>query len=574
MKVYESIIPNISDWPAHRLSEDRKQFIEEINNYTFEKLTKQHPQKLADLLAQTIFMERARVKNTPWKVDPPNDAQFWSRINRKLVREIDAKDEKAIENNEALLKKIIHHYAEEIVGTFKISTFLFARKFLTVFFGRLLNAASAQGFFKSVKRLIFGGGELSLYDRFKVHGEIDHIRNLATKGTLVVVPTHFSNLDSILVGYVMDAKLGLPSFSYGAGLNLYNSGAVAYFLNRLGAYRVDRRKKNSIYLETLKGMSNLSLQRGTNTLFFPGGTRSRSGSLETKLKMGLLGTVIEAQRSSCQKETGNKIFIVPLVMSYHFVLEGQSLIEQQLRTEGKERYTKTSKDEFYSFRKITQYIWNFFSEESEITLSFGKPIDIMGNFVDFHGESIDKFGNALDIKEYFMLAEKVTADTQRENEYTHLLAEKITERYFKENVVLSSHLIAFTAFKMLQNKYNKLDIYGLLRLPSDDIIFPMTAFKAAVEQLKHILIRWEHQGKLKCSEQIHWSTEKLIQHGVSELGIYHFTKPLVFNKNKDLISSNFSLLYFYHNRLENYGLDKLLHWSTYDLSLAMEEIAH
>lgn len=571
MKVYDSIIPNISDWPAHKLSEDRKQFIAEINAYTFEKLSAQHPQKLADMLAQTIFMERARIKSTPWKVDPPNDGQFWSKINHKLIREVEAGDTGAIQNNEALLKKIINRYAEEIVGTFKISTFLFARKFLSVFFGRLLNAASAQGFFRSVKRLIFGGGDSILYDRFKVHGDIDHIRNLVKKGTLVVVPTHFSNLDSILVGFVMDAKLGLPSFSYGAGLNLYNSGIIAYFMNRLGAYRVDRRKKNSIYLETLKAMSNLSLQRGTNTLFFPGGTRSRSGSLETKLKMGLLGTVVEAQRSSCQKESDNKIFIVPLVMSYHFVLEGQSLIEQQLRAEGKERYTRTIKDEFYSIRKITQYIWNFFSEESEITLSFGKPMDIMGNFVNFEGESTDKFGKSIDIKEYFMIDGEVNTDAQRENEYTQLLAEKITDRYFKENVVLSSHLVAYAAFKMLQQKYSKLNIYGLLRLPADDFIFPKEEFSAVIEQLKQVLIKWERQGKLKCSEQIHWDTEKLIQHGVSELGIYHFTKPLVRKKNGDLMSSNFSLLYFYHNRLEHYGLEKMIQWGSFKLSLAMEE---
>lgn len=149
------------------------------------------------------------------------------------------------------------------------------------------------------------------------------------------MPTHFSNLDSILVGYAMDEMLGLPSFSYGAGLNLYNSGIAAYFMNRLGAYRVDRRKKNPIYLETLKAMSKLSIQRGVNSLFFPGGTRSRSGSLEKKLKMGLIGTAVEAQRALCQEGKKEKIFIVPLVMSYHFVLEAKYLIEQHLLITGK-----------------------------------------------------------------------------------------------------------------------------------------------------------------------------------------------------------------------------------------------
>ena len=111
-----------------------------------------------------------------------------------------------------------------------------------------------------------------------------------------MVPTHFSNLDSVLIAWVI-YELGLPPFIYGAGLNLFNIGIFAYFMNSVGAYKVDRRKKNAVYLETLKTYSTLSIQKGCHSLFFPGGTRSRSGKIENVLKMGLLGTAIEAQRT-------------------------------------------------------------------------------------------------------------------------------------------------------------------------------------------------------------------------------------------------------------------------------------
>src|SRR3546814_15272144 len=52
-------------------------------------------------------------------------------------------------------------------------------------------------------------------------------------------------------------SLGLPAFIYGAGLNLFNRKIFAYFMNSLGAYKVDRRKKNLPYLETLKTYSTL-----------------------------------------------------------------------------------------------------------------------------------------------------------------------------------------------------------------------------------------------------------------------------------------------------------------------------
>ena len=56
-----------------------------------------------------------------------------------------------------------------------------------------------------------------------------------------MVPTHFSHLDSALIGWII-SQLGLPAFMYGAGLVLYNLKFFAYFFNSLGAYKVDRRK--------------------------------------------------------------------------------------------------------------------------------------------------------------------------------------------------------------------------------------------------------------------------------------------------------------------------------------------
>jgi len=133
-KVYPQLIENIEDWPIYRLSEDRRQFIKEIEAFTFSRLSKGSPSDLSDMLAKTIYQERIRMKEEPWKVDPPQDKQLWSRIRKRLLTQsLDKEPEKAIKVNEELLADIIHRYAEEIVGTFRISTFLFARRFLTFF---------------------------------------------------------------------------------------------------------------------------------------------------------------------------------------------------------------------------------------------------------------------------------------------------------------------------------------------------------------------------------------------------------------------------------------------------------
>ena len=545
---YSPILPDINDWPIFKLSEDRKTFTEELEHFTLDKVEHFHKENLTDLLAETIYLEKIRIKEEPWKVDPPNERQFWSRIKKRLVKYSVDKDESiSAQNNTYLLKQIIHRYALEIVGTFRINTFLFARKFLTWFFNQLLQA--------SFWKIRLKGGKKRLVQKLLVKGDIDHVRSLAQKGTLIIVPTHFSNLDSILIGYVLDAVTGLPAFSYGAGLNLYNTGYTAYFMNRLGAYRVDRRKKNKIYLETLKSMSSLSIQRGTNSIFFPGGTRSRSGAIENKLKMGLLGTVVEAQRAMIQRNENTKIYIVPLILSYHFVLDGQSLIDQYLKQQGKSRYFKEGKD-YSGLSGIIRFIWKILSEGNEITLSFGKAMDVIGNPVDQEGNSKDKYGNTINMADYFISEGRVNTDIQRETEYTGLLAENIIKRFHSDNIVLSSHLLAFAAFEMLCNENPKLDLFGILRLPTDDYIFDYNVLSATVNQLQKTLIIYAEKGKLILSPEIKSSIDELIADGIKHLGTFHIKKPLKKNKSGEVISENFYLLYFYHNRLTGYGLEK------------------
>ncbi|MFZ4558848.1 MAG: 1-acyl-sn-glycerol-3-phosphate acyltransferase [Saprospiraceae bacterium] len=564
-RAYPHVIPDIENWPIYMLSESRQAFVREIEQFTLNRLKKAYPtSKITDIIAHTAYLERIRIQEEPWKVDPPNDRQFWNRLRKSLVRKsFDRPEPEAAANNEALLKDVIHRYAEEIVGTFNIKTFLFARKFLTFFFNRLLQA-KLRGFLR------IGGARRRLTEKLSVEGPLETVRALASKGVIVVVPTHFSNLDSILIGYMMDIVAGLPSFSYGAGLNLYNTGYTAYFLNRLGAYRVDRRKKNEIYLETLKAMSNLSIQRGTNSLFFPGGTRSRSGMMETKLKLGLLSTTVEAQRSLFQRGESKKVFIVPLVTSYHFVLEAQYLIEQYLKQIGKERFIK-AQDNFFKPLQIARFVWKVLAEGNDITFSFGQPMDVLGNPVDAQGESYDQYGNRIALQEYFELRGHITEDLQRESEYTKLLGEKIVGSYFRYNIVLDSHLVAFAAFEILKKENARLDLYGVLRLPPTDYAFAWEVLTEVVGKLQKKLNAMEKAGELRLSASVRGDKEALIRNGIGRMGTFHLKKPLKFDKKGQVVSENFLLLYFYHNRLENYGLASKVSWTQPSMEVAQPE---
>lgn len=549
-------IPVIEDWEIHRLSQDKDAFIERLVDSTYKRIVQLKGTDLEEELAKLVYLENIRLTKESWKVDTKDEKEFWKRAKKVLLKRSVNKmaPESAKEQDTQIFKDIIERYAREIIGNFEPKTYRFASKALPFGFNRLLNPANLN-----LKRLV-RGEPFKLTDRIKTYGYIDELRNLSKLGTIVLVPTHHSNLDSILIGWCLHT-LGVPAFQYGAGLNLYNNPIMKFFFSRLGAYKIDRRKKNTFYLETLKAYSRLSTQRGVPSIFFPGGTRSRSGQLETRLKLGLLGTAMDAQRMNFQLETqdkpAKKIFVVPMVVNYHFVLEAATLIKQQLQKQGQEKYF-VDKVALPGITKLLKFVWKFFSAKSEVLISIGKPMDLFGNDVNVDGNSLDKDGEIVNIRDYFVSNGEITADFQRDSEYTKMLGEVIVERFFRENIVLSSHLMAYSAFSILNKKHRRLDLYGLLRLPKEDRVIPRDQFVRVVESLQQRLLEMEKANKVRLSAVMYGDVNALIEDGLKNMGVYHPQKALKENKEKDLVSEDMNLLYFYHNRLKGYGLEQFV----------------
>lgn len=553
---YAPILPKKDEWPVVKLSKSRKDFVRrvaEASQKSILQITKGNVDLLREELETTLYREKLRIKQNPWAVDPDDDEFFWKKVKSTLVQlSADAGLKKSEKKQKYLeiLNEITTRYAEEIASNFIHSHYKATRRIVTFGFSRLLNAARVKGF-----KSIFSN-QYSLQDKIQVLGETDELRELASKGTIVMVPTHFSNLDSILIGWTI-SLLGLPPFIYGAGLNLFNIGIFAYFMNALGAYKVDRRKKNLLYLETLKTYSSEALQFGVHSLFFPGGTRSRSGMIEKKLKLGLLSTAVEAQRVNYQtgKKDG-KIFIVPVTINYHFVLEAPSLIREHLSLTGQERFYQEA-DEFSTSYKISKFLVKFFTKGSDISVSIGKAMDVLGNYVDPQGNSLDQHGRSISTADYFVYNGKINVDTQREEEYTNKLALRIVEEFHKNNRVFSSHLVAFTAFQMIKRANKKLDLFNLLRLPEEEIVIPYDAFKAECIKVLNRIIAIKEEGKVQMAPHLEQDIDSIIRHGLANVGMYHAKRPLVQNTAGDIETQDLNLLYYYHNRLNGYNLEKL-----------------
>jgi glycerol-3-phosphate O-acyltransferase len=554
-RTYDHILSEDEVWPVVRLARNRKEFIERVTEESFQRLKKLKPSvnQMIEELELTRYKEKLRYKTNPWKVDPDDEVVFWNSVKSRLL-DLDNSDKKGKEEKvDEILRDIVSRYVNEITGNFKPSHYRLARRIIKFGFARLLNAARIKKFGS------FWRGDLTLQDKIQIIGETDQVRKLAKIGTVVIVPTHFSNLDSILIGWVIHT-LGLPPFIYGAGLNLFNMEIFAYFMNSLGAYKVDRRKKNLIYLESLRTYSSMAIQDGCHSLFFPGGTRSRSGKIEDRLKLGLLGTAIEAQRINYEKDSSgraSKIFIIPVVTNYNFVLEAPALIRNYLETKGQERYYLES-DQYDKSGRILKFLVEFFTKGNNISVSIGRGLDLFGNYVDDEGMSIDAKGNRINSRDYFLFRGKITADVQREEEYTRMLSDVIVKEYHRINRVQSSHLVAFTAFRLLRRRYKSMDLYSVLRLPTDEIEIDYEEFRSSFSKLRNRIIDLFNQNKVDMATHMTEDIDKVIELGIINVGMYHSRRPLLKNKAGNIITQDINNLYYYHNRMHGYELEKFL----------------
>jgi len=503
------------------------------------------------LLEETLYYERLRLKKaranpifSPYLANRHSkDRAFVSRIQSGMRGAV------GLEDSNLLVSQFAKHFATEICGSFEPKMYELATRLVPWLFSWLLNAMSLN------RILPFGMSE-SLQTRLRVVGEVDHLQQLSKKGTILMVPTHLSNMDSILIGYVIHL-MSLPPFAYGAGLNLFSNPVLSFSMSRLGAYTVDRQKSTQLYKTALKNYSTTILKRGVHSIFFPAGGRVRSGAIESHLKLGLLGTALQAQIERYQESHPNpNIYVVPVVMSYPFVFEASSLIEDYLAASGKHRFILNDSNEGFPFASIIKFFSKLFSARSELWVKVGRPLDVFGNFVDENGYSMGPNQTSIDPRRFLMSEGELKTVPQRDREYTKLLGAKISERYHAENVVLSSHLVAYSLFNSLRRQYPTLDLFRFLRLSRAQRSIPLDRFYEDAARCFEQVRSAADAGKLFLSTTLRCGDVKIwVEDGVHQLGLFHDAKVAKMEAGA-ITTEDMNLLYYYRNRLTGYGFGR------------------
>ncbi len=459
-------------------------------------------------------------------------AHKWREFAHRLGRMTE--DEKRAE-----LESLVRGYVGDIVGNFNPRVYRFANDVLPPALSVLFSPMT------DLREGLTAVGGLSR--RIRVEGPIDRIQSACARGTIVVTPTHSSNLDSIAVGFAL-SRSGIPPLTYGAGKNLFTNPVLSYFMHNLGAYRVDRRLQFELYKEVLKEYQAVLLERGFHSLFFPGGTRSRSNRVERRLKLGLLSTALAAyQNNLLTGASARPIYIVPMTINYRSVLEAESLIESYLEETGKSRYIQdVEDDEFTRAGRILEFFRKIVAHEGAVVLRFGRPLDLFGNETDEDGASIDRRGRVVSLDSFLRGSSgEVCSDAQRNAVYTRELGEAIARAFRRDTVFLSTHIVARAVFDAVAGAAGTTDIYKLLRIPPAQMEAPVADVLSRIDGFCRAVREAPDSGVVH--DSVPSSTEAILTDAAGALAAYH-THPAI-ERGADVVRvRDMKLLYYYANR--------------------------
>jgi glycerol-3-phosphate O-acyltransferase len=296
------------------------------------------------------------------------------------------------------------------------------------------------------------------------------------------------------------------------------------------------------------------MELGYHNMFFPGGTRSRSGAVENKLKMGLLGMALDAYiHNLLAKKTRPDVFVVPCTLNYQLVLEAETLIEDYLKAVGKSRFI-IEDDEFSKPNRIIDFFTRLFSLDSRIHMVVSKPLDVFGNVVDEQGRSRDHRGRVVDRERYVYQNGSPAFDEQRDQEYTRELAESITKAFHRDTVIKPTHLVAYSILDWLWERCPGMDFYRVLRTGGSEESIPMTDAYSRVDRILGTLRNFEQDNRLRLDESIKGKdTGAVVGDALAHLKSYH-RRPALLRRGDRLFHMNRNLLLYYHNRLTGFGL--------------------
>jgi glycerol-3-phosphate O-acyltransferase len=162
-----------------------------------------------------------------------------------------------------------------------------------------------------------------MYSAVEVDEEgIDRIREVAKQGTVILLPSHKSHVDYLMLTKILyDHHMQVPLVAAGDNLSFFPLGPI---LRRAGAFFIRRSfSGDRLYGAVVDAYMRRLIKDGWTLEFFLEGGRSRTGKLLPP-KVGLLSIVVDAALGTPEQP----VFFVPVSIGYERVVEEGSYVEE------------------------------------------------------------------------------------------------------------------------------------------------------------------------------------------------------------------------------------------------------
>jgi glycerol-3-phosphate O-acyltransferase len=182
---------------------------------------------------------------------------------------------------------------------------------------------------------------------YKVSAEYAGPRSQETlprDATVIYLINHRSNVDYVLVGYVLSGRVAI-SYAVGEWARIF---PLEHIFKSFGAYFIRRKYREKLYHTVLERYVQLITSNGVTQGIFLEGGLSRDGKL-AHAKVGLLDYVLGVARD---REMRRRLYIIPVAVNYDRVLEDRSLLRE---LETRERPARLSRIEQLS--EVSRYVW-------------------------------------------------------------------------------------------------------------------------------------------------------------------------------------------------------------------------
>jgi glycerol-3-phosphate O-acyltransferase len=229
--------------------------------------------------------------------------------------------------------------------------------------------------FMNVMDAAFDATVARMYQGLEIDDEgLERLRACAKEGTLVLLPSHKSHVDYIILSKVFyRAQMPVPTIAAGDNLNFFPLGP---FLRKAGAFFIRREfKGDRLYGAVVDAYIRRLILEGAPLEFYLEGGRSRTGKLLPP-KLGLLSMVVDAAIG-----VKKPVYFCPISIAYERFVEEDAYAEELA---GGEKSREDVRGLVAAFEKVL-------GRYGRISVQFGEPLTLEGVLAEIEpGAAIDR----------------------------------------------------------------------------------------------------------------------------------------------------------------------------------------